>query len=60
MKIKCCNCDLDDKDEIYYKYQKKIYCYSCLEDYFHDELLNIYFEKFVDEECQEIENAKNN
>ena len=51
--MKCLNCDSKDED-IYYKYMKKIYCLACLKEYFHDELTDKYFDKFLEEECQEI------
>lgn len=51
---KCSNCEENDKDETYYKYLRKTYCLACLEEYFHDELVDAYFDKFLEEDCQEI------
>ena len=54
MKIECCNCDENSKEETYYKYMKKIYCASCLEDYFYDGIAETYLDRFLEEECKEI------
>jgi len=51
--MKCNNCK-QTKDEKYYKYKNKNYCYTCLRDYFQNELIEDAFENFLYEECIEI------
>ena len=55
MKKKCFNCSTMDKDNRYFLHMSQVYCEDCLNDYFHDELSEEYFENFLEEDCEELE-----
>lgn len=52
--MKCFNCQKKQVNEKFFIYKNEKYCYSCLREYFFDNLIEDAFENFLYEECEEI------